>query len=84
MKLDLTGFNCSNPAVMDTASLKYKMEVLSGGVDPVTNKRYEFHPTNLIYGMMPKEPGTYRLTISLPQSNKDYYGEVVFDFTITQ
>ncbi len=84
MKLDLTGFNCSNPAIMDTASLKYTMEVLSGGVDPVTNAQYRFNPGNLIYGMMPKEPGTYKLTISLPQNNKDFYGEVSFEFTITE
>ena len=84
VKLDLSGFNCSEPSIMDTASLKYSITTVSGGVDPVTKEQYVFHPGNLIYGMMPKEPGTYHMTISVPQSNKDFYGEVVFDFTITE
>ena len=82
VKLDMSRFLCSEVSIMDYTTLDYDIEVLSGGVDE--DGEYVFNPGNLVYGALPKEPGTYRLTISIPRYNKKFFGEKVIEFTIAK
>lgn len=82
VKLDMSRFLCSEVSIMDYTLLDYNIEVVSGGVD--SDGVFNFNPGNLYYGALPKQPGTYRLTISVPKTNKDFWGKEVIEFTIAK
>lgn len=80
VKLDMSRFLCSEVSIMDYTQLDYVVEVVNGGVDE--DGAFVFAPGNLCYGALPKQPGNYRLTISIPEDNEEFWGEEVIEFTI--
>jgi len=82
VKLDMSRFLCSEPTIMDYTMFNYSVDVVSGGVD--AEGAFVFNPGNLCYGALPKQPGTYRLTISIPDDNREFWGKEVIEFTISE
>ncbi len=81
VKLDITGFNCSEPSIMDYTALKY---TITGTLADGTPFNPKDDYVGVVYGKLPTKPGTYQLTVSVPQDNRYFWGEKTFNFTISE
>ncbi len=82
-KLDITGFNASNPEIMDYTTFKYTITgtIDGGGSYSQSGKGELFYGSNG-KGIIPTEKGLYTLTVEIPMNHRYYYGSLSTTFAI--
>lgn len=82
-RLDITGFNASNPEIMDYATFKYTIT----GTTDAQQSYSQSGKGDLFYGsngkgIIPTEKGLYTLTVEIPANHRYYYGSLSTTFAI--